>query len=229
MAGCTGAADGRRGFPDYPPLSIFYAGSYKGFTADYLALVFERPLRVRDFPSRQAAIDALSQGEIDLLGVGSEVEARQHGLLASAAYLSDRPVLVSSSGAPFDSQAESWLATVKGYLPAERIKAALSAQQDHLVRLAAACPGSAEHGGCRWRAGDAVSTHYLIQTHYLLNLRIENFAPIDSQGFRFLLRPGDEPLLALIDRALPHISGRYGDELLRSWSAGGACASTIPR
>ena len=46
------------------------------------------------------------------------------GLLASAAYLSDRPVLVSSSGAPFDSQAESWLATVKGYLPAERIKAA---------------------------------------------------------------------------------------------------------
>ncbi len=62
--------------------------------------------------------------EIDLLGVGSEVEARQHGLLASAAYLSDRPVLVSSSGAPFDSQAESWLATVKGYLPAERIKAA---------------------------------------------------------------------------------------------------------
>ncbi|EKA45359.1 sensor/response regulator hybrid, partial [Pseudomonas aeruginosa ATCC 700888] len=32
--------------PDYPPLSIFYAGSYKGFTADYLALVFERPLRV---------------------------------------------------------------------------------------------------------------------------------------------------------------------------------------
>lgn len=124
MAGCTGAADGRRGFPDYPPLSIFYAGSYKGFTADYLALVFERPLRVRDFPSRQVAIDALSQGEIDLLGVGSEVEARQHGLLASAAYLSDRPVLVSSSGAQFDSQAESWLATVKGYLPAERIKAA---------------------------------------------------------------------------------------------------------
>lgn len=47
--------------PDYPPLSIFYAGSYKGFTADYLALVFERPLRVRDFPSRQAAIAALSR------------------------------------------------------------------------------------------------------------------------------------------------------------------------
>ncbi len=77
--------------------------------------------------------------------------------------------------------------------------------------------------------GDAVSTHYLIQTHYLLNLRIENFAPIDSQGFRFLLRPGDEPLLALIDRALPHISGRYGDELLRSWSAGRRLRFDEPR
>ncbi|MCO2302193.1 transporter substrate-binding domain-containing protein, partial [Pseudomonas aeruginosa] len=215
--------------PDYPPLSIFYAGSYKGFTADYLALVFERPLRVRDFPSRQAAIDALSQGEIDLLGVGSEVEARQHGLLASAAYLSDRPVLVSSSGAPFDSQAESWLATVKGYLPAERIKAAYPHSRIIWFDSPQLALEALSMGDVDGVLGDAVSTHYLIQTHYLLNLRIENFAPIDSQGFRFLLRPGDEPLLALIDRALPHISGRYGDELLRSWSAGRRLRFDDPR
>ena len=181
--------------PDYPPLSIFYAGSYKGFTADYLALVFERPLRVRDFPSRQAAIDALSQGEIDLLGVGSEVEARQHGLLASAAYLSDRPVLVSSSGAPFDSQAESWLATVKGYLPAERIKAAYPHSRIIWFDSPQLALEALSMGDVDGVLGDAVSTHYLIQTHYLLNLRIENFAPIDSQGFRFLLRPGDEPAI----------------------------------
>ncbi|MDQ4221710.1 transporter substrate-binding domain-containing protein, partial [Pseudomonas aeruginosa] len=215
--------------PDYPPLSIFYAGSYKGFTADYLALVFERPLRVRDFPSRQAAIDALSQGEIDLLGVGSEVEARQHGLLVSAAYLSDRPVLVSSSGAPFDSQAESWLATVKGYLPAERIKAAYPHSRIIWFDSPQLALEALSMGDVDGVLGDAVSTHYLIQTHYLLNLRIENFAPIDSQGFRFLLRPGDEPLLALIDRALPHISGRYGDELLRSWSAGRRLRFDEPR
>lgn len=215
--------------PDYPPLSIFYAGSYKGFTADYLALVFERPLRVRDFPSRQAAIDALSRGEIDLLGVGSEVEARQHGLLASAAYLSDRPVLVSSSGAPFDSQAESWLATVKGYLPAERIKAAYPHSRIIWFDSPQLALEALSMGDVDGVLGDAVSTHYLIQTHYLLNLRIENFAPIDSQGFRFLLRPGDEPLLALIDRALPHISGRYGDELLRSWSAGRRLRFDEPR
>lgn len=178
--------------PDYPPLSIFYAGSYKGFTADYLALVFERPLRVRDFPSRQAAIAALSRGEIDLLGVGSEVEARQHGLLASAAYLSDRPVLVSSSGAPFDSQAESWLATVKGYLPAERIKAAYPHSKVIWFDSPQLALEALSMGDVDGVLGDAVSAHYLIQTHYLLNLRIENFAPIDSQGFRFLLRPGQE-------------------------------------
>ena len=175
--------------PDYPPLSIFYAGSYKGFTADYLALVFERPLRVRDFPSRQAAIAALSRGEIDLLGVGSEVEARQHGLLASAAYLSDRPVLVSSSGArSIRRRSPGWPRS--GLSSRRTYQGRLSAQQGHLVRLAAACPGSAEHGDVDGVLGDAVSAHYLIQTHYLLNLRIENFAPIDSQGFRFLLRPG---------------------------------------
>ena len=147
-------------------------------------------MRVRDFPSRQAAIAALSRGEIDLLGVGSEVEARQHGLLASAAYLSDRPVLVSSSGAPFDSQAESWLATVKGYLPAERIKAAYPHSKVIWFDSPQLALEALEHGDVDGVLGDAVSAHYLIQTHYLLNLRIENFAPIDSQGFRFLLRPG---------------------------------------
>ncbi|MBN0698035.1 transporter substrate-binding domain-containing protein, partial [Pseudomonas aeruginosa] len=139
-----------------------------------------RPLRVRDFPSRQAAIDALSQGEIDLLGVGSEVEARQHGLLVSAAYLSDRPVLVSSSGAPFDSQAESWLATVKGYLPAERIKAAYPHSRIIWFDSPQLALEALSMGDVDGVLGDAVSTHYLIQTHYLLNLRIENFAPIDS-------------------------------------------------
>lgn len=138
--------------PDYPPLSIFYAGSYKGFTADYLALVFERPLRVRDFPSRQAAIDALSQGEIDLLGVGSEVEARQHGLLASAAYLSDRPYwCLPAVPRSIRRRSPGWPRSRAIFPP--NVSRLLSAQQDHLVRLAAACPGSAEHGGCRWRAG----------------------------------------------------------------------------
>lgn len=76
--------------------------------------------------------------------------------------------------------------------------------------------------------GDAVSTHYLIQTHYLLNLRIENFAPIDSQGFRFLLRPGDEPLLALIDRACRILAGATATNCCAAGAPGGACASTIP-
>lgn len=76
--------------------------------------------------------------------------------------------------------------------------------------------------------GDAVSAHYLIQTHYLLNLRIENFAPIDSQGFRFLLRPG----MSLCSRSSIEpcrvSMGATATNCCAVGAPGGACVSTSP-
>ncbi len=74
------------------------------------------------------------------------------------------------------------LSEVKGYLPAERIKAAYPHSRIIWFDSPQLALEALSMGDVDGVLGDAVSTHYLIQTHYLLNLRIENFAPIDSQG-----------------------------------------------
>ncbi|AZC38133.1 ATP-binding protein [Pseudomonas chlororaphis] len=206
---------------DYPPLSVFYGDRYQGITADYLALMFERPPQVRAYSSRASALAALRSGEIDLLGAGSDIEGRENGLLLSESYLSDRPVLVTSDAQPFDpNQAGSVLGMTVGYLQEQAVREAYPHSQVEFFDSPQRALEGLVLGDVDAVLGDAVSSHYLIQTHYLLGLRIDNFAPVDSQGFRFLLRPGDESLRDIIDRAIPRISRRYGEDILRSWSAG---------
>ncbi|GLF58412.1 ATP-binding protein [Pseudomonas aeruginosa] len=206
---------------DYPPLSISYANRFQGITADYLALIFREAPQVHVFGSRLAALSALKRGEIDLLGTGSESEARENGLLASESYLPDSPVLVTSDGKAFDAQKPGTvLGVVSGYLPEQKILDAYPNSSLHLFDSPQRALEALTLGDLDAVIGDAVSSHYLIHTHYLLNLRIEKFAPIDSSGFRFLLRPDSAELKAIIDRALPPIAARYGEEMLNSWSAG---------
>ncbi|AIS12494.1 chemotaxis protein CheY [Pseudomonas chlororaphis subsp. aurantiaca] len=206
---------------DYPPLSVFYGDRYQGITADYLNLMFERPPQVRAYSSRASALAALRSGEIDLLGAGSDVEGRENGLLLSEAYLPDRPVLVTSQAQPFDpNQAGTVLGMTVGYLQELAVREAYPHSQVEFFDSPQRALEALVLGDVDAVLGDAVSSHYLMQTHYLLGLRIDNFAPVDSQGFRFLLRPGDETLRGIIDRAIPRISRRYGEDILRSWSAG---------
>ncbi len=208
-------------FPDYPPLSILYADRYQGVTADYLTLIFEQSPEVRAFPSRAAALAALRSGAIDLLGAGSEIESKENGLLRSESYLPDRPVLVTSGTKPFERERPGTvLGMTVGYLPESAVHEAYPLSKVRLFDSPQRALEALTLGEIDAVLGDAVSSHYLIQTNYLLSLRIENFAPIESKGFRFLLRPGDEPLRDIIDRAIPRISMRYGEDILRSWSAG---------
>ncbi|AZD86881.1 Virulence sensor protein bvgS precursor [Pseudomonas chlororaphis subsp. aureofaciens] len=206
---------------DYPPLSVFYGDRYQGITADYLALMFERPPQVRAYSSRASALAALHSGEIDLLGAGSDAEGRENGLLLSEAYLPDRPVLVTSQAQPFDSdQTGTVLGMTVGYLQEQAVREAYPHSKVEFFDSPQRALEALVLGDVDAVLGDAVSSHYLIQTHYLLGLRIDNFAPVDSQGFRFLLRPGDKSLRDIVDRAIPRISRRYGEDILRSWSAG---------
>lgn len=65
--------------PDYPPFDLTTSGQdYEGFTADYAGLlekVTGLPVTVQRFDSRGAAITALENGEVDLLGTANGFEA----------------------------------------------------------------------------------------------------------------------------------------------------------
>lgn len=85
--------------PDYPPFDISSGGrDYQGLTAEYASLLgkaLDLPVRVLRYPSRQTALQALKQGDIDLLGSANGYDANYEGVVLSHAYAIDQPVLVT--------------------------------------------------------------------------------------------------------------------------------------
>ncbi|MGO3890938.1 MAG: ATP-binding protein [Paenalcaligenes sp.] len=207
--------------PDYPPFAILDDERLQGITADYLGLLFEKPVRVISFPSRTAALEAVRRGDIDMVGGGTSIEAKTDDLQLSVPYLLDQAVLVSNKDAPFDPhQPNTRLALTPGYVPEERVTSSYPNSQLLMYASPRRALDALSLGEINAVLIDAVSAHYLISVNYLINLSIQSFAPIDSGGFGFLLKKGDHALLNYINYATPKVSDEYGDMILRSWSGG---------
>jgi len=73
--------------PDYPPFDLTSSGhDYEGFTADYAGILGKAlglPVKVQRFASRGAAIEALENGEVDLLGTANGFEASNEDIALS--------------------------------------------------------------------------------------------------------------------------------------------------
>ncbi|MEL7940776.1 ATP-binding protein [Pseudomonas delhiensis] len=206
---------------DRPPLQIVGGGRLEGVSADYLGLLAGGYQRVYAYPSREAALEALRKGEIDLVCGGTASEAEARGLLRSRAYLQDQPVLVSDETRPFDAgRPGTTLALVADYLRLPQVQAAYPNSRILLFASPLRALEALSLGNVDGMLGDALSVHYLINMNYLFNLRIDNFAPLESAGFGFLLAPTGERLLGLVDRGLARIDVQRNEEILRRWSAG---------
>ena len=110
--------------PDYPPFDITSGGrDYQGLTAEYanlIGLALQLPVRVLRFSNRQAAVEALKRGDIDLLGSANGYEATTDGLALSHPYAVDQPVLVTreNEGRALDMGLEDMrLGMLYHYLP----------------------------------------------------------------------------------------------------------------
>jgi len=116
--------------PDYPPFDLTISGhDYEGFTADYAGLLEKAtglPVKVQRFESRGAAIAALQNGDVDLLGTANGFEAGIAGIALSIPYAVDQPVLVTREGETrslTDGLAGLRLSMVYHYLPLAEVKA----------------------------------------------------------------------------------------------------------
>jgi two-component system sensor histidine kinase EvgS len=207
--------------PGYPPLTVFSGDRVRGITVDYLALLLETPPSVRTFSSWQAAVEALRRGEIDILGGGTGVEGTNDNLLLSRPYVPDQPALITRRAAPFDRKAPtSRIAMVTSYRLTGQVRAVYPNSKILWYASPKLAAEAVSLGVADAAIIDVVAAHFAINTYYLLNLRIENFAPLESEGFGFLVRGTDPKLHALLNRAIPQITATYGDDILRSWSAG---------
>lgn len=212
---------------DYPPFDLTTSGrDYEGFTADYagiLGSVTGLPVTVKRFESRGAAITALENGEVDVLGTANGFEAVNSRIVLSIPYAVDQPVLVTREGETrslTDGLAGLRLSMLYHYLPLSEVEALypqaiITSYPSYQNAINAVAFDQADVF-----LGDTISTHYMINKGYLNNIRMANFGRHEAHGFSFAVSRSNLELLGIINRTLMAIPTSERDNIAKRWSAG---------
>ncbi|MNJ15878.1 Virulence sensor protein BvgS precursor [compost metagenome] len=213
--------------PDYPPFDMTASGrDYEGLTADFAGLIGSAlglPIRVQRYATRQEAVKALAQGQIDLLGSTNGYEAATPGIALSIPYAVDQPVLVTRENEirPLDTGlAGLRLSMVYHYLPMDEVlanypDATIQSYPSYQNALNAVAFDQADVF-----LGDTISTHYLINQGHLQNVKMANFGKHEPVGFSFAVQRSNQMLLELINATLDAVSSSTRESLFKRWSAG---------
>jgi len=217
---------------DQPPLDILGTGrAYEGITADYAGLVAEHlnlDMQVQVFESFEAALAALRDGTVDMLGSVTTQQALQAGLRLSPAYAEDRPLLLAhEQKARVQQDQPLRLVMVEGYRTAEQValfypQAQLQAHPTAFSALAALALGQAD-----LYLGNALIARYVQGRSQLGAVEEIGHAAVPRQGIGFAMLDNDSPLPRLVDIALNRISLAQRDRITERWSplAGAARAT----
>lgn len=213
--------------PDYPPFDITLSGNdYEGITADYASIIsqaLDLPVRVQRFENRKAAMEALKQGLIDLLGSANGFEATDSRIRLSQPYAVDQPVLVTRTGEsrPLDDGLKGMrLSMVYHYLPTSLVKtlypgATLVTYPSFQNAINAVAFNQADVF-----LGDTISTQYIINKGYLNNVQMANFGKHEANGFSFAVSNDQTPLLDIVNQTLKAIPLEERIDISKRWSAG---------
>jgi two-component system sensor histidine kinase EvgS len=213
--------------PDYPPFDLTTSGQdYEGFTADYAGLLEKTtglPVKVQRFNSRGAAIAALENGEVDLLGTANGFEAGNADIALSIPYAVDQPVLVTREGevrSLTEGLAGLRLSMVYHYLPLAEVtalypKAIITSYPSYQNAINAVAFDQADVF-----LGDTISTHYMINKGYLNNIRMANFGKHEAFGFSFAVNRNNPELLGIINTMIRAIPTSERESIAKRWSAG---------
>lgn len=213
--------------PDYPPFDITSGGrDYQGLTAEYASLIgkaLQLPVRVLRFSSRQAAVEALRQGDIDLLGSANGYEAASDGLALSQPYAIDQPVLVTredESRAMDTDLTGMRLGMLYHYLPKQEVHSAYPNAELLAFGSSSQALNAVAFGQADVFIGDTISTHYQLNRGHLPRLRMANFGKHEAIGFGFALRQQDTLLLELVNVVLDSQTPAMRTSIFKRWSAG---------
>ncbi len=212
--------------PDNPPLGMVSAGQdYEGITADYAALLASMlhiKIEVLRYDSRAEAMQALRNGELELLVDVNSFDGTDQDLMLTNAYVQAPSVLVTRSGtskvlAP--DLAGNRLAIVDQVLPADAINANYPKAALQLHPSAQSALGAVAFNQADAYLGDAVSTHYLVGKYFLNEVYMTTLSGV-STHFSFALNQRNDRLLRIINAALEVIPISERMTILHRWGAG---------
>lgn len=211
---------------EWAPIDLYsYEGQFRGLSGDYLALIARRlglSFEFKAAPTLSQALDALKQGEAEILPSVSRTPQRELFMDFSQPYLDVPNVYVTRRevkdvGAE-QSMAGLRIAVEKGYAVTVLIKerhplARMVEVADSTAALRAVSEGRAEV-----YLGALPTTSFLVEKLLLSNLEVRGPWHSSLSALHFGVRKGDTVLRGLLDKALASITLAERQEIHRRWA-----------
>lgn len=214
--------------PDFLPFDVTSSGGdYEGITADYMGILAKAlgvDVEVYQYASRQAAIQALLEGQIDLLGSSGRYEAAIAGISMSAPYTDDQPVIVTrinEAGPEQEALSGKRLAMHAEYLPLEDVRALYPQADIRLYPSFQSAIAAVAFGQADAFLGDIISADYLVGKNFLNTLQLSRFSGMALQHFSFAILKDNQTLQRVIDAGIESIPESERLSILQRWSGGG--------
>ncbi|WP_244657408.1 ATP-binding protein [Pseudomonas sp. CFBP 13719] len=210
---------------DHEPIDITSdRNRYQGVSADYLSLIGSRlgvELRVLGFAQRSEALQALKDGEIDLLTSANAFEQAIDGLAFSKEYMPDRGVIVRRAGSKHSSGlAGEKVALVDGYADDATVQ---RVYPDSRIVVAP----SLSSGLQALHQGDVdamISNEVIVRAYNALRpyLALDIVGPsgLPPVGYTIASRRADPVLGQMVERALASLDDGLRREILTRWTTG---------
>lgn len=215
--------------PDNPPMDITArSSSYEGATADVLGLIskiINTDIVIKVYPSRDAAILAVKKGEVDMIGSANGYELSK-GLLLTNTYLEDQPGLYQNIGVK--NKEIKKVSVVEGYLSMAEIIKILPGVKIDLHTTKNSAVASVVYGDADAVLIDMVSGNFIINKLYQDNIHLVRPLFVQTKGFAFGVRAGDDNLREVINNALRIVTIFHYDSILKRWSGGGLSIESKP-
>ena len=214
---------------DRPPLGTLGTGrTYEGISADYASLVAEQlnlEMTVQVFASFEAATTALREGEIDLLGSVTALQAQQAGLLLSRPYAEDWPLFMASElRTQVDRDEPFRLVMVDGYRTLAQVRQYYPLAQVQQHRSPLSAMAALQLGQADLFLGSALVARYVQGRNQLGGVVEIGHAAMPRQGIGFAMKDDGTPLAALVQRALAIIPEIQRGRISERWSPVGRAA-----
>ncbi len=213
--------------PDYPPFEVTRNhDELEGITADYAMLVaqlLDVEIEVLRYVTREAAMEALKYGELDLLGTSNNFELADPELILSSAYAEDQPMLVTRLDERMpEDLAGKRIAMADDYLPAQTVESFYPEASLKRYPSALDALGAVAYGQDDVYLSDLISGNYLINNNYFNSVHLVGPSGLDANPFGFALARDNLPLKDLFDKALAAIPMEQRSIIEQRWSAGRA-------
>lgn len=221
--------------PFHPPyMADIQPGQLEGVTAEYLYLLqqsLNTPFTVRRYADRQAALQALDAGEIDLLPATPALGHQRPDLMLSSVWLSDHAVLVHQASVALNLR-EGLAGKNLIYIGDERTgqslrraypQASVSVSSDDYAAMAAVAN---DERVVMW--SNDVTASDINARIYENQLSVASSEVDADQSLVFATRPDGQPLIEAINRVRNTLSSRIQTRIADAWRLSSPTGSASP-